>query len=304
MSTNLRVTVVGRPGGAGTEVRACLDSCAAVPSADGLSNPFARAALGRHWDGGRIQLASFGDVPGGTGMGSSAAFCVALIGGLTSGPTGRQGGLRGTELAEAAAAIEIEALHRPVGKQDHYLAALGGFRRLRFERDGTVGAERIEPDPAVVRHLDEELLLFFTGITRDAGAVLASQGDSVRVGDREVENRLHEIKELTAVVGDALSTGDTGLLGAALGRHWEIKQTLGSGVTLPAVDRAYRDALAAGATGGKLIGAGGGGFLLLHVPTAAQPTVRTALAAHGMDEQPFGLDRWGHQLVHVGEVAR
>ncbi|MET8030665.1 GHMP family kinase ATP-binding protein [Streptomyces avermitilis] len=299
-TTDLRVTVVGRAGGASPVLRACLDTCATAPSAEALPNPFARAALDRHWTGDPLQLTSFSAVAGGTGLGSSAAFCAALIGGLTAARGGRHGGLRGMELAEAAAGIETDALNRPVGKQDQYLSVLGGFHELRFGTDGTVEAEHLDVQPSVVRRLDEELLMFFTGVTRDAGAVLAAQGNRVGARDRETEARLHEMKELTAVVRKALEGGDLCRLGEAMGRHWELKQGLSSKVTLPGVDRAYREALAAGATGGKLLGAGGGGFLLLHVPARAQSEVRGVVAAHGMTEQPFGLDDRGHE-VHLLE---
>lgn len=291
MTTTLRTTVIGRPGGGRTAIRACLDSCVDAQDPHDLPNPFAREALRAYWDGKPLTFVSFSDVPGGTGIGSSAAFCVAMIGGLT--------GLSGVELAEAAASIEIDALNRPVGKQDQYLSALGGFQFLTFQRDGDVYVERIEPDADVVRLLDAKLMLFSTGVTRNAGDVLAAQESRTKAGDVETERRLHEIKELTTIVRKALISGDTDQIGFALGRHWEIKKKLSTRVTLPAVDRAYGEALQAGATGGKLLGAGGGGYLLIHAVEDAQADVRAVLSAHDMAEQPFQLDTRGHEVLRV-----
>ncbi|WP_217492608.1 hypothetical protein [Streptomyces prasinopilosus] len=292
---DLRVTVVGRdrPAGAlpGTGPRVCLDSCGYPDGTDQVANPFAREALRRHARDGDLDLVSFGDVPGGTGLGSSAAFCVALTAGLV-GP-----GAPGAALAEAAGDIEMTGLGRPVGRQDHYLAALGGFRLLHFGRDGTVEVEEIHVDTGTRRRLDDELLLFFTGTVRDTGTVLADQHTRVSRGDADTERRLHEIKELTTSALTALRGGDVAELGQLLGRHWELKRGLGSRVTLPGIDRAYRTAMAAGATGGKLLGAGGGGFLLLHADARSRPHVRSAMAESGFIEQPFHFDTAGASLT-------
>ncbi|QIZ01983.2 hypothetical protein HEP87_37895 [Streptomyces sp. S1D4-11] len=135
--TDLRVTVVGRRARRSTGIRVCLDSCGHAESAQELANPFAREAMLRHWDGTPLDLFSTGDVPGATGMGSSAAFCVSLVAGLSTEP------LDASSLARAASDIEIQGLGRPVGRQDHYLSALGGFRLLHFHRDGTVEVEDV-----------------------------------------------------------------------------------------------------------------------------------------------------------------
>ncbi|MER6331791.1 hypothetical protein ACF09H_14140 [Streptomyces sp. NPDC014983] len=288
--TDLRVTVVGRRARRATGIRVCLDSCGHAESAEELANPFAREAMRRHWDGTPLDLFSSGDVPGATGMGSSAAFCVSLVAGLSAEP------LDARSLAWAASDIEIEGLGRPVGRQDHYLSALGGFRLLHFHRDGSVEVEDVDVPAEHARGLGAELLLFHTGTSRDAGAVLSDQAGGTERGDRDTTRRLHEIKDLTAPLKEAVLQGRFGEVGRLLGRHWELKRGLGARVSLPRIDRAYDDALAAGATGGKLLGAGGGGFLLLHVPLAGQARVREVLAAHGMREQPFAFDTRGAEL--------
>ena len=290
---DLAVTVVGRPRRAGTGIRACLDDCTVTEDAGALGNAMAREALRRHWDGCPIELASFGDTPGASGLGSSAAFCVALIAVLAGGHEDPRA------LAEQAAAIETSGIGRPVGKQDHYLSALGGFQVLRFERDGRVSAERVEVPPHAVRALDEDLLLFFTGLTRDAGAVLAGQDERMRRADPDVERRLDEIKELTDVTLGMLGGGDVSGFGAVLARHWELKRGLSTAVSPAPVDAAYADALAAGATGGKLVGAGGGGHLLLHVPRARRREVREAMREHACTERAFTLGGPGLRVSQV-----
>ncbi|KJY42285.1 hypothetical protein VR41_08515 [Streptomyces sp. NRRL B-1568] len=291
-TTDLRVTVVGRRTGAHRHIRACLDECSSTASGD-ITNPFAREALRRHWDGSPLELASFGDVPGGSGLGSSSAFCVALVSGLENGR------LTPGAAAEAASSIEMHGLGRPVGRQDQYLSAYGGFRLLHFAPDGGVEVEEIPVDTHFVRRLDEELMLFFTGRTRDAGEVLGEQNTRVSDSDRAAENRLHDIKALTAGALDALKNNDATALGQVLGEHWNLKRRLGSRVSLPFIDRAYADALNAGASGGKLLGAGGGGYLLLHAPAAAREQVRAAMAGHGFTEQPFRFDGRGARVTAV-----
>jgi D-glycero-alpha-D-manno-heptose-7-phosphate kinase len=290
---DLGVSVVRRARLVGGGVRACLDACSVTEDARTLTNAFARVALHRHGPGEPVELVSFGDAPGGSGLGSSAAFCVALLGVL-------EGSDRDPlTIADRAGEIETAGLGRPVGKQDHYLSALGGFQRLRFDPDGRVRAERIEVAPHRLRRLDEELLLFFTGLTRDAGTVLAVQDERLRRADAAVTRRLDEIKELTVAMYDVLTHGDVSGVGELLGRHWVLKKGLSEAVSPASVEAAYADARAAGATGGKLVGAGGGGHLLLHVPRAHQPDVRAVLRRHGYAERPFTLGGPGLRISVV-----
>ncbi|MFD0055030.1 GHMP family kinase ATP-binding protein [Streptomyces sp. NPDC005047] len=296
-TTDLRVTVVGRPAGTHRHIRACLDECSSTAGA-GITNPFAREALSRHWDGSPLDLASFADVPGGSGLGSSSAFSVALVAGLEGGA------LTQDQAAEAASSIEMHGLGRPVGRQDQYLSAHGGFRTIDFHRDGTVAVEEVPVDEEFVHRLDEELLLFFTGRTRDAGEVLGEQNARVAHSDRDAERRLHAIKALTPLALDALKNNDATALGQVLGAHWELKRHLGSRVSLPSVERAYADALDAGASGGKLLGAGGGGYFLVHSRAACRDEVRTAMATHGFTEQPFRFDTRGVRVTSVDPAGQ
>jgi D-glycero-alpha-D-manno-heptose-7-phosphate kinase len=289
---DLRVTVVGQAGGSNSGIRACLEDCMHTDDPEGQLNPFVREVLRRHWNGSPLRLASFGDVPGGSGLGSSSAFCCALISGLSGGtvPPDR--------LAEAAGDIEISGLGRPVGRQDPLLSAYGGVLQLHFDRSGAVEVERVEVAAAAIGRLDEDLLLFFTGAVRDAGRVLTAQHERIERGDRKAESRLHEIKELTAVAHKAVVDGDARALGLVLGRHWELKRQLSEGVSLPFIDRAYEDALTAGSVGGKILGAGGGGFLLLCAPAKVAAEVRAVMSAHGFTEQAFRMAGDGPRVVH------
>ncbi|MGV9706014.1 GHMP family kinase ATP-binding protein [Streptomyces sp. NPDC003483] len=290
------VTVLSRPRLLDHHVRACLDTCHVVPTADLVHNPFAREALSRHWDDSPLDLVSLGDVPGGSGLGSSAAFCVALVAAL-------EGAMPDTaRLAEQASAIEMDGLARSVGKQDHYLSALGGFQLLTFDQDGSVRCEEVSVDPAAMDRLDQELLLFFTGTTRNASNVLSAQDGSARGGPSHVDDALHGIKELVDEAVQALQAGDTRAMGDVLDRHWQLKRGLGTGITCAVTDERYAAARAAGATGGKLLGAGGGGYLLLVCPPEAQPAVRRELSGRGMTELKFQIGGPGARLVDFAEL--
>ncbi|MEE4596099.1 hypothetical protein V2J94_30110 [Streptomyces sp. DSM 41524] len=256
-------------------------------------NPFAQEALRLYGKGAKIDLSSRGDAPAGCGLGTSAAFCVALLAGLN--PLWSR-----LQLAESASALERTGLNRPVGSQDHYLSALAGFRLLRFPPGGAVETEQVDVRAGIVEQLNEELLLFYTGVTRDAAHVLRHQDSKVLSGNHAIERRLHAIKELTVAALDILAGRSLVPLGEILGRHWELKKGLSSGISLPEVDVAYRDALSAGCTGGKLLGAGGGGFLLLHVPARTRSDVRRVMERHGFQEKAFSFSHEGPRVTWLG----
>ncbi|MGW3313414.1 GHMP family kinase ATP-binding protein [Streptomyces sp. NPDC001073] len=285
---DLRVHVEGRAGGSGSAASSRLTGSLPVQS----DNPFAREVLRQHEPGIELVLTSRGDAPPGCGLGTSAAFCIAVLRGLRPS-------LHGAELAESACTVERVGLGRPVGSQDHYLSALAGFRLLRFLPGGTVEVEEVNASAEKMETLNKELLLFYTGVTRDAGHVLREQDGHVLSGNLATERRLHAIKELTADALDILEGRSTTALGEILGRHWELKKGLSSRVSLPIVEIAYRDALAAGSWGGKLLGAGGGGFLLLHAPRKAHPDVRLAMKQHGFLEKSFRFSSDGPRLTRM-----
>lgn len=286
------VTVVCTERRAGTGHRLCLDGCEVVDSVEHATNPFARAALEWFGDSRALELVSFGDVPTGTGLGSSGAFAVALLGALRPG-------LDAWRLADEACELEIGQLRRPVGRQDQYLSALGGLRMISIGPGRTVTSEVVTAPAGTTERLARELLLFYTGVRRDAGSVLATHSKRLDGSDGEADALLRETKAIAADVIDALRDGDTGAVGSGLDRHWRLKRRLSGAVPLDQADVALHAAREAGATGGKLLGAGGGGFLLVHCPELCQPAVREAMTALGLIERRFSFDHSGHRLIDL-----
>jgi D-glycero-alpha-D-manno-heptose-7-phosphate kinase len=196
------------------------------------------------------------------------------------------------DLALEACEIEIEILGKPIGKQDQYIAAYGGFRFFRFRPDGSVAVEELPLEEERRRRLGENLMLFFTGMTRSAAEILHEQRHNVP-GRCEI---LRKMKEQTVEVRECLGNGaNLNRLGRILDRGWELKRQLASRITNCALDEIYQVAVDSGAVGGKICGAGGGGFLLLCCPPDRQPQVRAALAH--LKELPFGLERDGTKVI-------
>ncbi len=234
------------------------------------------------------------EVPAGTGLGSSSTQAAALITAIAAFQ-GRS--YAPVEVAELAAQIEIVRLGQPIGKQDQYAAACGGINVFEFRDDG-VGVTPIGL-PAVVRHgLQAHLALYFTGSTRQAGSILQEQRVRTASGEARTIAALHAIKDSVAPMRAALEAGDYAAMGALLHEAWALKRRVSSGISTGAIDAAYDAARAAGALGGKITGAGGGGFLLLLAPPEAREAVRAALSPLGLRRMPFALERRGaHTLV-------
>jgi D-glycero-alpha-D-manno-heptose-7-phosphate kinase len=263
-----------------------------VPDADRMRNRFARAALIRAAVCSNAQITVCTDAPSGTGLGGSGAFTVALLHAL------RHAQAPGPEaLAEEASMIEMVDLERPVGKHDQYMAAFGGIRILRIEPSRRVGAEELAVPDAVRGYLRDRLLLFYTGLSRDAGQTLVEQDRSTRQGDTTTMASLHAIGALVAPMADALRAGRVGEVGPLMHEHWSSKQRLGEGITNPRIDKLYQTALGSGADGGKILGAGGGGFLLLSARAGREGELRASMADAGLRELPFDVDRTGSRAA-------
>ncbi|MGW1076171.1 GHMP family kinase ATP-binding protein [Streptomyces sp. NPDC002537] len=275
-------------------LRAATDSYELYDSAADHPNSMTRACLlraGLHRD---RQVAVFGDVPPGSGLGGSAAFAVSL---LHAAAHPRPAPAR--ELAETASRVEIEDLGRAVGKQDHYLAAYGGIRLLRFHPSGHVDPEPLELVPRVRAELEERLLLFHTGISRDAGDVLAEQNRRTLEGHSDSLTRLHAIRRIADEMADRLRTGDVDGVAGLVEEHWNLKSKLGSRVSSPQLQALHDRAVEAGAAGGKLLGSGGGGFLLLVCDPRHRAEVRRAMDDAGLRALPFRFTDSGSEAVHV-----
>ena len=250
-----------------------------------ISHPILRETLQRHWRGDPLEIASVADVPSGTGMGSSGAFTVCLLKGLAHA---RRTSTTPAGLAEDACEIEMGVLGEPVGKQDPYVAAHGGICAYTFRPDGGVEVEPLELATPTLRSLRDQLLLFFTGDARSASAMLTDQDQRSRDGDAEMLANLDRTKELGMQSRELLERGDLEAYAELMHVHWENKRARSPGMTSPRIDDLYTLARRSGVIGGKLVGAGGGGFLLLF---ARHPSdTRRAMAAAGVQELPFDFE--------------
>ncbi|HXZ82171.1 MAG TPA: galactokinase [Acidimicrobiales bacterium] len=250
-----------------------------------IKHPILREALLRHWQGSPLEIASVADVPAGTGMGSSGSFTVCLIKALSHA---RRRSITPDALAEAACHIEIDVLREPVGKQDQYVAAHGGICAYTFRPDDRVEVEPLELDPGTFRRLREHLLLFYTGDARPASKMLADQDTRSRRKDPDMLENLHRTKEIGYASRTMLEGGDLEGYAHLLDEHWKNKRKRSPGIANDRVDHLYETARGAGAVGGKLIGAGGGGFLLLY--SAHPEETRQALAAENAPELTFDFE--------------
>lgn len=241
-----------------------------------------------------VEIASMADVPAGTGLGSSSAYLVALLTALHELKRER---IPPQALAELAVHIEKDLAGHPVGKQDHYLAALGGITCLNIELDGRVHAEPLSVSAATVEELRNCLLLFFTDLSRTADTILNAQKQATEAGDATVVESLHLTKEIGLRTRDAIEQGRLDDVGHLMHEHWENKKRRSSLISDSRIDRWYTAAREAGALGGKIVGAGGGGFMLMFCPARSKQSVREALAAEGPREMPYSFDFEGSKVM-------
>lgn len=240
----------------------------------------------------QVEITALADIPAGTGLGSSGSFTTALLKALY---THRKRLLLPGELARLACEIEINRLKRPIGKQDQYIAAYGGITCFHFHSDETVDAAPLKISIDTVFELEDDLLLFFTGFSRSAGSILEDQDKRTRQFDPEMIQNLHYVKELGLRSQQALEAGRLAEFGEILHEHWEHKKRRSSGMSNPQVDEWYELGRANGAIGGKLVGAGGGGFLMFYVEDRKR--LRQAMARAGLEEVRFRFDFEGTKVL-------
>lgn len=264
-----------------------------VDSVGEIKHPLIRESLRLvEPDARSIEICSAADIPAGTGLGSSGSFTTALLKALQ---LDRKEQVTPTRLAEQAARIEIEILKEPVGKQDQYIAAVGGLTCFEFLPNGQVESSPLKIDPHTLYDLEDNLLLFFTGYTRAAGAILKEQDTRSRVHDPEMIDNLHFIKKLGRETKEALESGDLSRFSDLMNVHWDHKKRRSSGMSNGSINRWYEIGLQNGARGGKLIGAGGGGFLLFYADDRAK--LRQAMHAEGLQEVRYRFDFEGTKVV-------
>jgi D-glycero-alpha-D-manno-heptose-7-phosphate kinase len=264
-----------------------------VEVADQVRHPIIREAI-KHvgFNTPQVEITTLADIPAGTGLGSSGSFTTALLKALY---TYRRRLIHPSELAALACEIEIERLREPIGKQDQYIAAFGGLTCFTFHKDGAVTSEPLRLPIDAMFNLEDNLLLFFTGFSRSAGSILADQQDRTRADEGEMLRNLHYVKELAWRCREVLEAGDTAGFGALMHEHWEHKKRRSPGMSNPQIDEWYDLGRRNGAIGGKLVGAGGGGFLMFYAEDHRR--LRSAMARAGLEEVRFRFDFEGTKVL-------
>jgi D-glycero-alpha-D-manno-heptose-7-phosphate kinase len=264
-----------------------------VPSVDQIEHPIIREALRMlEIKETNLELTSMADIPAGTGLGSSGSFTTALLKTLHAY---KKDLVHPEELAEQACHIELDLLNDPIGKQDQYIAAYGGLTCFTFHKDGKVHAEPLKVSTETLYNLEDNLLLFFTGYSRSAASILKEQDDKSRKKADDMLANLHFVKDLGLQSRDALERGDLPEFGRLMNVHWDYKKKRSGAMSNGTIDDWYELALGNGAVGGKLIGAGGGGFLMFYAEDKVR--LRHALMAANLKEVRFRFDFEGTKIV-------
>ena len=241
-----------------------------------------------------IELHSTADVPAGCGLGTSSAFTVALLNALHAY---KRDSVNQKQLAEEACHIEIDILGEPIGKQDQYMAALGGLTCLTFDKNGDVLTERLKASQEVMDQLESNLLLFFTGKEREASDILAEQDTRSKQDDPVILDNLRQIMEIGLETRKYLEQGQPDMLGELLHTHWEVKKKRSRNISDPFLDECYELARKNGAAGGKLIGAGGGGFFMFYCENSHKPRIIEAMKKLGLRWERFRFDFDGAKIL-------
>ena len=240
----------------------------------------------------QVEITTLADIPAGTGLGSSGSFTTALLKALY---THRKRHLHQEELAELACHIEIDRLGEPIGKQDQYIAAVGGLTCFTFHKDDKVTAIPLGLSVDTMFDMEDNLLLFFTGFSRSASGILKDQQVKSQENDVDMLNNLHYVKDLGYRSKDALEAGNTTLFGELMHEHWKHKKRRSGGMSNPKIDEWYELGMKNGAVGGKLVGAGGGGFLMFMAHDRNK--LRHTMASAGLEEVRFKFDFEGTKVV-------
>lgn len=259
-----------------------------VDSVDEIQHELIREALRMTGITSGVEITTMGDIPAGSGLGSSSAV---TVGALNAMYQYLNDNVPASRLAREACEIEIEQLKKPIGVQDQYISAFGGLRFIDFHTDGSIQVERVMLDSLLKRRLQESLLIFFTGVTRQADTILAEQ--QVNISQRMAI--LREMKGMAHTARRELEAGNIDSLGQLLHESWLLKKQLASRISNGLIEETYQTARSAGALGGKILGAGGGGFLLLYCPYERRESVRTALK--DLQELPFQLEPDGSKVI-------
>ncbi len=265
-----------------------------VPTIQALSHPIAKAVLQRISPQGGLEVVSLSDVPEGTGMGSSGAFTVGLLGAVCGF---QQLNVLPRFLAQEACGVLMDELRLPEGKQDPYLTALGGFQAFHIASDGGITLEKFSLSKETVAAFEANTLLFYTGAQRSSHDILREQEQKTVAKDQQILESKHRIKEIGHLIYYAFRQGDLNTFGRLIDEHWRVKKNVSGKISSERFDEIYERAKRAGALGGKLMGAGGGGFFLFYCEGDAHESVREAMREAGLREIPFRVDFEGTKII-------
>jgi D-glycero-alpha-D-manno-heptose-7-phosphate kinase len=240
----------------------------------------------------QIEISTVADIPSGTGLGSSGSFTTALLKALF---THYKYPIHGNKIAELACEIEIEKLKEPIGKQDQYIATHGGITSMQFNRDNSVEVKPLPLSPSTIFDLEDNLLLFYTGKVRSASSMLLDQHERSMRSEGQIKDNLDQIKEIGKQIACALEKNNPREFGTLMNDHWQLKRIRSDGMTNIDFDEWYELGRANGALGGKIVGAGGGGFLMFY--TEDSQSLRTAMSKVGLEELRFKFDFEGTKVV-------
>lgn len=275
------------------KIRCKYSQTETVDHVDELQHPILRTVL-KDFDLNGIEVSSIADIPGGTGMGSSSSFTVGLLHNLTAYSNldiSKEG------LGSGACRVELDLLKEPIGKQDQYAAAFGGLNLIEFLPNGSVNVEPVLISDQTRKELNSNLKLYYIGNQRSASGILAEQKKNT--AQKEKFDTLGKMVDLVYDLKDALTEGNLDDFGAILNQNWLLKQSLATGITNQRINDLYATALDAGALGGKLLGAGGGGFMLFYVPTQKQSAVDKAMQTLDAESFDFSMESLGSQIIHI-----
>lgn len=274
-----------------SKIRVSYSKTEIVPKVSKIKHPIVREGLKLTKLDGGLEITTIADIPSGTGLGSSSAFTVGLLNALYA----FKGEHKGAELlADEACKIEIDILKEPIGKQDQYACAYGGLNQIRFNPDESVFVNPVISQKETKKELDSNLLLFYTGIHRRASAILTESKQNMG----NLKEHVDTLRDLSEEMANALKDNDLSSFGELLNKAWQYKKKTGK-VSNPKIDKYYEKARAAGTLGGKILGAGGGGFLLLYCEKRYQKKVRERLS--NLKETEFNLEPQGSRIIYVEE---
>ena len=265
-----------------------------INTVEEIEHPIFRESIKYVGIEGKVEIVSVSDVPSNCGLGTSSTFTVAL---LNASYAYRRDYIGIDKLAESACHIEINVLNEPIGKQDQYASAFGGFNAYYFEKDGSVRVEPLRIKEEMMIELQNNIFLFYLNKNRSASSILKEQNENSKKNDKDTIERLHKIKEIGLYTKKILEEGKINEFGEVLHNHWLTKKGLSSKISDPFIDEAYDIALKNGAIGGKVVGAGGGGFLLLYCPNN-KPKLIEALRNFGLKPTWFSFEFEGAKKIY------